>query len=356
MSSSVYFLPTGSQETPESLGRKAVKLFEAAGFGSMISEGKLIAVKQHFGEGQGIGYLKPPVARAVVGAIKGRGGKPFLTETATLYRGRRSNAVDHLNLAYEHGFTPDAVGCPVIMADGLVGAAQVDVTIDKKHYKEVPIAADIAHTHALVALTHVTGHLAAGIGGAIKNIGMGLSSRAGKMKQHHDSIPLVDPAKCVACRTCVEWCPAEAITVNDVAVIDESKCIGCGECLAVCPVGAVGFQWGEEAHVMQEKMAEHALGVARKLPGRIACLNFATYVTCGCDCFGNRQAPVTPDLGILASTDMVAVDLATVELINRQAGKDLFKEMYPEFDWDVQIRHGEEIGLGSRDYKLIEVK
>ena len=356
MASPVYHVEVKPGDSPKEWGMKAVKLFEKAGFGKMIEEGRFVALKQHFGEGKDGKYLRAPVVRSIVDLVKAKGAKPYLTETATLYRGQRSNAVDHLNLAYDHGFTPDAVGCPVICCDGLVGAAQVMVKIDGKHYREVPIASDIFHTHALIVLTHMTGHLAAGIGGSIKNSGMGLSSRAGKMNQHHDSHPIVEEGKCTACGTCVEWCPTDAISMKGKASVDGAKCIGCGECLAVCPAGAVGFEWGESAGRMQEKMAEHALGVSKLVKGRAAYFNFAVNMTPGCDCFAIKQNQLAADAGIFASADPVALDQATADAINKQAGKDVFKATYPEFKWDVQLKHGEVIGLGTRKYQLIQVE
>ena len=356
MSSKVLFLRAGSDESPESLAEKALRLFEAADVDLDICEGRLVAIKQHFGEGKGTGFIKPPVARAFVEMIKSQGAKPFLTETATLYRGQRSNAVDHLTLAYRHGFTPEAVGCPIVMADGLLGAGQVKVRIDRKHYKEVLVAHDVPHIHAMIVLTHVTGHPAIGFGGSIKNLGMGLSSRAGKLDQHHGAAPLADEEKCTACGKCAKWCPADAITVDDNAVIDEEACIGCGECLAVCPFGAVGFKWQALTVDLHEKVAEHALGVATALAGRIVYINFAVGITRGCDCFDVIQDPFIDDIGILLSDDPVALDVATLELINRDNGRDVLREEFPDIDSTVQITYGEEIGLGNSDYELVEIK
>ena len=355
MSSKVYFIRVSDGESDGSLAEKAARLYEKAKFAGQLEEGSLVGIKQHLGEKGGEGYLKPPIAKRFVELVRKAGAKPFLIETSTLYRGNRGTAVDYLTVCYDHGFTHENVGCPVIMADGLVGAAQVMVRIDGKHYKQVPIAGDAFHAFGFVVLTHVTGHPGAGIGASIKNVGMGLASRAGKLDQHHGDTPLVDAAKCTACGTCAELCPADAITVDEIAVIDKKKCIGCGECLAVCPFGAVGFRWRETSQRLNEKMVEHALAVKRTHEGRMCFFNFMTHVTEGCDCFGIKQDAACPDIGIVASDDIVAVDQATVDIMKKELGKDLFMEFTPEADYSVQLAHGEAVGLGSRDYELVEV-
>ena len=331
------------------------RLFAAGNFAELFREGDSVGVKLHFGEGNNNTHLKPPVVRKVVDLVKAGGGRPFLVESNTLYRGRRSNSIDHLILAHDHGFTMDEVGAPVIIADGLLGNEQVKVPIQGKHYQEVPLAAGGHHAQTLVALTHVTGHPGTGIGASIKNIGMGLSARAGKLSQHSDMVPEVREDRCVACGTCAEWCPTKAITVGEIADIDEKKCIGCGECLAVCPNDAVTFSWSETNERLQEKMAEHALGVVTRKPGRIGFLNYIYDVTKGCDCFGTVQEPVLKSLAVLASTDCVAVDKATVDLINEHTHGDFFRKLYPHIDYAVQLTHGESLGLGSTTYDLTEV-
>jgi len=331
------------------------RLFEVGNFRELFRRGDSVAVKLHFGEGDNDTHIHPPVVRAVVERVKAGDGRPFLIESNTLYRGRRSNSIDHLILAHEHGFTMDQVGAPVIIADGLLGNEQVEVPIEGKHYKKVRISAAGHHARTIIALAHVTGHPGTGIGASIKNIAMGLSSRAAKLSQHSDMVPDVDGDKCVACGTCAEWCPVDAITVDEVAEIDEKKCIGCGECLAVCPNDAVTFSWSETNERLQEKMAEHALGVVTRKRGRIGFLNYIYDVTKGCDCFGTRQEPVLKSLAVLASTDCVAVDRATVDLINEHTHGDFFRKLYPHIPYDVQFTHGESIGLGTTDYDLVEV-
>jgi hypothetical protein len=355
MSSKVYFTRVANREPDEALAEKAAKLYAKAGFAAQLASGRPVAIKQHFGEKGTEGYLKPPIARRFAELIRKAGGKPFVTDTNTLYRGERSNAVDHLNLCASHGFTHEGVGCPVIIADGLMGSSQVWVTIDGKHYQRVPIAADAFHAHAIVVLTHVKGHLAAGLGGAIKNVGMGCASRAGKLDQHHGDVPIVDAETCSACARCAELCPGEAITVGKTAVIDKEKCIGCGECLAICPVGAVEFEWGETSRNLQEKMVEHALAVQRTHEHRMCYFNFMTHMTKECDCMGIQQEVLFEDVGIVAGDDIVAVEQATVDLILKKVGKDVFREFHPGIDYTPQLEYGEAVGLGSRKYELVEI-
>jgi len=356
VSSTVYCVKLSDDATYDDLVVATDKLFDRCSFGELFGEGDSVAVKLHFGEGRNNTHLKPPVVRTIVERVKNGGGRPFLTDSNTLYRGRRSNSIDHLNLAHEHGFTMENVGAPVIIADGLLGNEQVEVPIEGKHYKKVRISAAGHHARALIALTHVTGHPGAGFGASIKNIAMGLSSRAGKLSQHSDMTPEVKPEKCVACGTCAEWCPTNAITVKDIAVIDGAKCIGCGECLAVCPNQAVSFSWSETNERLQEKMAEHALGVVSRKQGRIGFINYIYDVTKGCDCFGSVQDVLLKSLAVLASTDCVALDKATVDLINETTHGDFFRKLYEDIPYDVQLTHGEAIGLGITDYALVDVQ
>lgn len=355
MPSTVYFIPVTPGETAEQHAAKAVRVYKKAGFDKAVAKGDLIGLKQHLGEKGGKGYLEPPIARAFAAAVAKRGGSPFVTDSTTLYRGQRSNAVDYLNLCQEHGFTAEVLGCPVLIADGLRGNSQVMVPIEGKHYRQVPISAAAYHADGFIVLSHVTGHVAAGYAASIKNVAMGLVSRAGKMSQHHGSLPKLNRSKCTACGACARWCPADAITVGKVAEIDETKCIGCGECLAVCRFDAMGFDWGEVPTRLLEKMAEHCLGVHQLHRGKMHYFNFATNITKDCDCMAKRDKAVCDDLGIVAGDDPVAVDQATVDLLRDRGGEDVFRGMRPEIDHEIQLRHGEAIGLGSRKYKLVEL-
>ncbi len=355
MSATVYFAPLEDGADASVVADRAGAVFQAADFASLVPQEGLVAIKQHFGEGDNVTHLRPEVTREIVRKVKAAGGRPFVTDSNTLYRGRRTNAVDHLTLAQEHGFSLENLGAPVIIADGLVGVNQYPVEINQKHYRKVNVSADAYHARGLISLAHVTGHPGANFAATIKNIAMGLSSRAGKLSQHSSMVPKVDKEKCTACGTCARWCPAEAITVQQTANIDAGKCIGCGECLAVCPFYAITFSWDESSANLQEKMAEHVLGILQNKKDHCAFINFIINVTKGCDCFSTPQQKQMPDVGILASTDPVAVDAATPAVIQETIGKDIFKQFHPEIDYTVQLSHGEEIGLGTRDYVLKKI-
>lgn len=336
---------------------KATKdLIQTAGMDKVISNRDKVGVKIHVGEKNNDTHVSPEVIKAICSRIKRNGAFPFLTETSTLYRGQRSNAIDHLNHAYTHGFTPENVGVPFIIADGLVGNSEIRVKIPGKIFREVNIAREIAVADALIAVTHVTGHMQSGLGAGIKNLGMGLASRMGKMRQHSSIMPSVNTTKCTFCKTCMKWCPESCITQkDDKAFILQEQCIGCGECLAVCKFNAVQYNWGVASGDMQKKMAEHALGVVHSKPGKVFFLSYLVDMTRDCDCTAFKQQKVMPDLGLLASTDLVAIDQAAIDLTGEAAGDNISRKSYNHIDPLIQLIHGEAIGLGSRKYKLIQV-
>lgn len=356
MPADVFFAPLTDQHDEDAIRARVGALFDAAGFGALIRPQGLVAIKVHFGERGNHNFVKPRLLSPVVERVRDGGGKPFWTDTNTLYVGQRSNAVDHIALAEAHGFSIAETGVPVVIADGLTGRGEVRVPVPGKHSQEVGIAPAVAEASALVVISHATGHLVAGFGGAIKNLGMGLSSRKGKLYQHSVVKPKVDPAICIGCRTCVEWCPTGAITMQgEHAVIDPVACIGCGECLASCQIGAVRFQWRMASTGLQERMAEQAAGVARRLEGRIGYLTFVMDVGKDCDCLASDPADVLiRRAGILASHDPVALDRACLDLIERQLGEPLRRAAY-DIDFEPQLAAAEALGLGSRSYRLVEV-
>lgn len=353
--SKVYFIPAKREDGHEVLTKKAEKIFIQIGLLDQIEKNSFVALKIHFGEKGNTGFIKPQWLTNIIGRIKKITPHVFLTDSNTLYVSQRSNSVDHLRLAWEHGFTQDAIGIPVIIADGLIGQDGDEIQVDLPRVKAAKISSGILNSDVLLCLSHFTGHMLTGFGAAIKNLGMGCASRAGKLEQHSDVHPWVDAKKCTGCGVCVEYCPEQAIAVeDDKAAIDEKKCIGCGECLVVCTVHAVKFRWDSDAVRVQEKMSEYACSVFRHFKGKIGFVNFLLKVTKDCDCMAQDEPAAVEDIGILGSLDAIALDKASADLVNSRSGKDLLRFGY-NVDWSVQLRHGAQIGLGSTDYELIEL-
>jgi hypothetical protein len=352
----------------ESKASQVRKLFEAAGFEDLIRKGDLTAIKLHFGERGCDTYVSPVFARQVVEKVKEEGGRPFLTDTVTLYGGSRQNAVDHLLTAIEHGFDYSVAGAPLIIADGLLGENYVEVEIGKKHLQRARVAGDVAAADSMIVASHFKGHSMAGFGGAIKNLGMGCASPSGKADQHAASKPFVLAEVCKGCGRCVRVCPrSAAVLAGGKAWIDPEKCVGCGACLGACPEGAMDLDW-DKMPVFIERIVEYAFGAVSGKAGRVGFINFVIDVTPECDCLPWSDAPIVPDVGILASKDPVAIDAASLDLVNAQQGlrssalqshhekgEDKFRGLWPKVDGSHQISYGEEIGLGTSEYRLIEI-
>ncbi len=365
--SKVYFV-TARSKGHKSLIEKLGDLMDAVGMDFIPQDG-LVAVKLHMGERGTTAFLKPVFARRAVEKIIAAGGKPFLTDATTLYLGERGNAVDYLHLGMANGFSYATIGAPIIIADGLRSENVAEVQVDLKHFKTVKYGAAVRQADAMVVLSHVKGHLAAGFGGAIKNVAMGLGSRSQKQRMHGDVKPKLRKGKhCIACGRCADICPADAIRIDQVARFDHAKCIGCAECITICPEGAIQILWNESTDRLQEKMAETMFGTLKGKEGRVAYFNFVLDITPDCDCFPWSDTAVVPDIGILGSTDPIAIDQASVDLVNRspgipgsalatalEPGGDKFRALYPAVDWTRQLVYGQEIGLGSREYELVEL-
>jgi uncharacterized Fe-S center protein len=312
-----------------------------------------VAIKLHVGERENDTHVCPDLIKPIVACVKRNNALPFLTETSTLYRGRRSNAVDHIIQAFDHGFTYEKTGAPFIMADGLSGNTEIEVPIAGIIFQKVNIAREIVFADALITVSHPTGHMAMGLGAALKNLGMGLSSRMGKLRQHSSVKPYVDRRACTLCRKCMQWCPADAIVdKQEKAFILSEKCIGCGECLSLCNYDAIRYNWGVESADLQKRVAEHALGVLLNKRQHCYFFNFLIDMTKGCDCMGNRQKRIMPDVGILASADAVAIDQATLDLTARRHGESLVQKSEPGLNPAIQLEHAEKIGVGNRTYEL----
>jgi uncharacterized Fe-S center protein len=368
MTSPVYFASLRAFSDRESTTAKVQRLFDQAGFAGLIAPHDKTAIKLHFVETGNDGFISPVYVRQVVEKVKSCGALPFLTDTNTLYRGSRSNAVEHIGTAILHGFDYAVAGAPVIIADGLNGKNTWKVSIRKKHFDEVIIAGDIAAADSLIVLSHFKGHIVAGFGGAIKNLAMGCAPPEGKRAQHN-ARPFTIPEKCTGCAYCMKVCPKDAISVKKKkSAIDRERCIGCFECMHACPEHAIDIDWETEIPQFTERMVEYACGAVQGKEKKAGFMNFLIRITPDCDCFPFSDAPIVPDIGILASTDPVAIDAASFDLVNQQQGfsdsllnghlhkgEDKFKGVHAQTDGYLQLRYAEEIGMGSRSYDLIKL-
>lgn len=368
MQSTVFFSNMRTSKT-ENLFDKIGILLEKSGLAEIVDTGDLVAVKIHFGEKGNHTFIRPVFARKVVEQIKQCGGRPFLTDSSTLYPGERKNAVAALTCAVENGFAYAVVGAPLIMCDGLRGQSAVEVPIAGDFFEKVKIASAIAEADSLVALSHFKCHELTGFGGALKNLGMGCSNREGKMQQHSTLAPVIDKEVCTACGACLRACAHGAITVtSDSAYLDPQACVGCGRCVSTCPYKAVKVQWNEAAPLVMKKMAEYARGALAGKEQRSLFLNFITQVSPACDCYAHADAPIVNDIGVCASTDPVALDQACVDLVNAapgnmntalksglKPGEDKFRGVSPDIDWTIQLDHAEKMGAGTRRYKLVTI-
>ena len=351
----------------ENLQAKFTRLMKAAGMGKIDFEDRFTAIKLHFGEVGNMAYLRPNWAKTVADFVKERGGRPFLTDANTLYVGKRKHALDHLEIAYENGFSPFATGCHVIIADGLKGTDDVAVPLpDGKYVKEAFIGRAVVDADIVISLTHFKCHEMTGIGGAIKNLGMGCGSRAGKKAMHSSVHPTVHPELCIGCGKCTRECAHGACTlVRGKARIDAAKCVGCGRCIGACNRDAIESDFGEPCTVMQGKIAEYAAAAVRGKPSFH--LSFITDVAPFCDCHPMNDAPVVANIGMLASADPVALDQASADLVNAapalpgsaleglRRGADKFTAMHPATRWREAIAEGERMGLGTSKYVLKKI-
>jgi uncharacterized Fe-S center protein len=360
----VYFADLRA-DSRTNLLNKIDSLMTELSLGERFSKGNMVAIKMHFGEKGNTSYVSPVYAARVAKSVKDTGALTFFTDTSTLYVGSRGNAVSHLKCAVGNGFAESVIGAPIIIADGLRGEAGKIVEVDGAHFKEVHIAREIVASSGLVVLSHFKCHEMTGFGGALKNVGMGCAAREGKLAQHSNCSPKVNPDGCNACGECVLVCPADAIDMGRVALINEATCIGCGHCIAACPEGTINVVWDETTSGLQEKMVEHVAGVLKGKEEKVVYINFITQVSPFCDCYGHNDAPIVPDIGIVASTDIVAIDQASADMVNgaqgfkdtalksgHEPGGDKFRGVHASVDWTVQLKLAEEMGLGTRDYTI----
>lgn len=357
-----------------SLTEKLQRLIKKAGITDIDMDGKFVAIKMHFGELGNLSYLRPNYAKAVADVVKECGGKPFLTDCNTLYPGSRKNALEHLDCANINGFNTITTGCQIIIGDGLRRTDDITVPVRNGEYcKEAYIGRAVMDADIFISLTHFKGHESTGFGGAIKNIGMGCGSRAGKMQQHNSGKPIVHDDLCRGCRRCAKECGSDAITYeNGKAVINQDICKGCGRCIGACAFDAIENQNWDANEILGRKMAEYSQAVCDGRP--TFHISLVRDISPNCDCHGENDAPILPDVGIFASFDPVALDQACVDaclhatpMPNSQLSDNLadphwhhhhdnFLDSNPNVRWKETLEHAEKIGLGTREYELIQMK
>lgn len=380
--SKVYF--TNLRTNPSSnLMDKMIRLVKKAGIEDIDFDGKFTAIKIHFGEPGNLAYLRPNFAGRLVDYLQGLGAKCYLTDSNTLYSGRRANGVDHYQSAMENGYNPITVHCPIVIADGIKGSDYAEIEVGGAYCKAPKIGRAIADADIVISMNHFKGHEQAGFGGALKNLGMGCASVGGKLELHSQAQPTVHASRCKGCRICEKNCAHDAIHVVDrIAQIDYSKCVGCGQCIAMCKYDAAGQGADNSSDVLNCKIAEYAKAVIKdKAHFHIS---FIMNVSPECDCWNHNDAAVVPDLGICCSTDPVALDCACADLVNQaptisfegyeiqekvsnqmderchcnhhHEDKDKFHILHPDTNWQAGCAHGEKIGIGRQDYELVIVK
>ena len=372
--SKVYFTDFRTKAHGAGLPKKLQKLIRKAGIGEIDMDGKFVAIKIHFGELGNISYLRPNYARAVVDVVKELGGKPFLTDCNTMYPGSRKNALEHLYCAWENGFTPLTVGCPILIGDGLKGTDDIEVPVVGGEYvKAAKIGRAVMDADIFISLSHFKGHEMTGFGGAIKNIGMGCGSRAGKTEQHSGGQPRISEKRCRGCKLCMAQCANGGLEF-DIETrkmkVNYTNCVGCGRCLGACNFDAISFENEQAPTMLNRRMAEYAKAVVDGRPQFH--ISIVVDISPNCDCHAENDAPILPDIGMFASADALALDqacadacLAATPLPGSQLydhihaegfcdHHDHFKNSTPESEWRSCLEHAEKIGLGSRDYELIK--
>lgn len=374
--SKVYFTDFHTIAFGDGLPTKLKKLIKKAGIGDIDMNGKFVAIKMHFGELGNISYLRPNYAKAVADVVKEFGGKPFLTDCNTMYPGSRKNALEHLECAWENGFTPLTVGCPVIIGDGLKGTDDIDVPVVGGEYvKSAKIGRAVMDADVFISLTHFKGHEMTGFGGAIKNIGMGCGSRAGKTEQHCSGKPHIDEALCRGCSRCQRECANGGLVFDKETRkmhVNQDNCVGCGRCLGACNFDAISFDNNNANELLNCRMAEYTKAVVDGRPNFH--ISLIVDVSPNCDCHGENDVPILPNIGMFASFDPLALDQACVDACMKASPMpgsqldhhmsephfhdhhDPFRNSTPESEWRSCLEHAEKIGLGSRDYELIDCR
>ncbi|MCM8812631.1 MAG: DUF362 domain-containing protein [Candidatus Omnitrophica bacterium] len=357
MKSRVYFVRTAEADAAAAIQDKLRRLIKAGGVFDVLEPEQRAVIKIHFGEEGNNGYVRPELVRQITAEIRRRGAYCCVSDSNTLYRGRRTRSDEHVRLANEHGFSEETLLAPVVIPEDARPGNDVTVPVAGKFIQKANVLRLYTEADILVGVSHFKGHGLTGFGGTLKNIGMGCASREGKLAQHSEVAPFVFVEQCVGCGTCIPVCPVDAISMCEkTARIDSKKCIGCATCIAVCPHFAIQVDWSAGGKTIQQKMMEYVLAVLQDKKGRGIFFNFAVKITKECDCLAKDDPRVAPDVGIFVSDDPVSVDAAAYEQVTAACGKDIFRQLHPWCDGAKQLEYAEALGLGSREYELVEVR
>ncbi len=325
--------------TPENI----LKLYEAL---DVEQDGK-IGLKVHFGEDGNINFLNPELLKPLVEKVK-----PTFVETNVLYVSKRRFTDSHIALAKEHGFT----FAPIDILDS---EGEYEIPCENeglKHYTKVKTGSHFNNYDNYIIYSHFKGHGSAGFGGAIKNVSMGLASPGGKMAMHASAIPkMVDPTSCVNCQRCVTQCPGDAIVITENGpVIDSAKCLGCAKCIAECALGIFKPNGeGVEETIFLERLVEYAKVLADKKP--MLYINVMDNISKTCDCSSKAPAPFMEKVGAVASTDIVAIEMACHQLTAAKYGSDdAFKDINGVSGYG-QVQYAHQLGMGNIKYVLVDV-
>jgi uncharacterized protein len=306
------------------------KILEKTDFSRL---GKNVAIKVHFGEKGCDTFVSPELVKRVYQKIISMGKKATLVECNVLYKGERTQASSHIKLAKQHGF----YFAPIDILDGEMGDKFIIINGCK-------LGAGIKKYDSMVVVSHFKGHTMAGFGGALKNLGMGLGSRAGKLAMHSNIKPEVISDKCSGCEICIEHCNAKAISlIEGKSRINPELCEGCAMCIAVCPNKAISIPWqSETSEGLQKKIVDYAAAIINLFNDRMIFINVLEKITEGCDCVNEKQIPIIKDIGFVAGNNIVAVDKMSLDLANKEG----FQKVNSHVNKNVQIDYAIKKGLG----------
>lgn len=328
----------------------------------VVSKGDSVAVKLHMGELGNLTYIRPAYVRKVVELVKKVGGKPFVTDTTSLYTKKRFTGKGYLEAAAYNGFTKETVGAPIIIADkdGYDGSEfLIEKKVDECGFNSIKIASGLLKADSIITVTHAKGHLLTGFGGSMKNIGMGFVTKEGKAAQHSANRPILNESKCDECDICIEECVFKALSMqNGKPKMDLEKCMSCSHCMFECPNKA--WKWPDNSKEKLQSYLAHAVyGILNGLKSKIGYLNFIQDVTPLCDCCTPSGNALIQDIGILASLDPVAIDKASIDLIDKEMPGPLSQKdkigKHNQTSSMIHLKLAEKLGVGGLNYNLIEV-